>query len=522
MIKSLKQSLDIDLSYSVNSFIYILSGLPILKDLITNDIYSSKTIKKIIKFFVIIFFIVRAISLKFLYFFIIFFLSYRLFENTMVFAYFHIYFFLTILGMFINNKHLNTNKKKYFSLLIFNIDATKFFRANIFWNQLTNLFLNAIIISFFGYLILSPIKYTIMLVVLTFFIRLIGEALNIMFYRKYKYIWYSNNKLYIPVVLICLMLAFMPYFTKTYISLKMIMIITIFVSGMGLIALKYLLEIKDYKLIFKKLSQVVNVMDHKNEKDYLKQAMVAVTEKDKVIDLVKVEGKKGYDFFNTIFFERHKQILLRSAKKYSIILAGIYIVIVYLLLTKDNYYNLVTNFFINRLGWFAIIMFIVNRGAIITQAMFFNCDHAMLRYNFYRERKSLLGLFKRRLVTVTKVNLLPALVIGIGNTILLLLTNNSIMTALIIFLFIISLSIAFSVHYLVIYYLFQPFNKEMEVKKASYSIATFVTYFLTYSVSSINMNPIHMAIVCIIFTIIYVPISLILITKLAPKTFKLN
>ena len=170
-----------------------------------------------------------------------------------------------------------------------------------------------------------------------------------------------------------------------------------------------------------------------------------------------------------------------------------------------------------------MIMFFINRGAIITQAMFFNCDHAMLRYNFYREPKVILELFKKRLLTVVKVNLLPAFVIGIGNIVLLLISKNtySTLTLVTTFLFILSLSIFFSVHYLVIYYLLQPFNKDMEVKKASYSFVTLGTYLLCYILTNLVMTSELLSIFGVLFVIIYVILSLFLVYKIAPRTFKL-
>jgi len=522
MFSCLKQSLDIDIAYSVNSFLYALSKLPGFKNIISNDVYSDKNLKSIISIFGIIFSLGRAIALKFLYFFIIFFVSYKLFPDKMVIGYFNMYFFFTLIGLFINNKLLNTNKKKYFSLILFNMDADKFYKANIFWNQFTNLILNSIMLFFFGRMIISPTKYIIMQIVFTFFIRLIGETFNIMFYKKYNYIWYTNNKLYFPIVLSLFGCAFLPYI-GIHITLTILDISTIITIFLGTLSLIYLLRVKDYKLMYKRLSKVVNVMDHKNEKDYLKQAMVELKDKDKKIEIKKVEGKTGYDFFNTIFFERHKEILLRSARKYSLILVVTYIILGYLVITKTGYCDKVNDFFMNKIGWFGLVMFIVNRGAIITQAMFFNCDHAMLRYNFYREPNSILELFKKRLIIVSKVNLLPAVIIGIGNIALLILTNNTNYITLITnFLYIVSLSIFFSVHYLVIYYLFQPFNKEMEVKKVSYSIMTLITYILTYSLAKIVIEPITLCIIVIVFTVIYVLISLKLVYKYAPETFKLN
>ena len=190
----------------------------------------------------------------------------------------------------------------------------------------------------------------------------------------------------------------------------------------------------------------------------------------------------------------------------------------------SNYNNSIAELLHFKLAIFIIIMFFINRGAIITQAMFFNCDHAMLRYNFYREPKIILELFKKRLITVIKVNLIPAVVIGIGNITLLLISNNnySYLTLITTFLFIISLSVFFSVHYLVIYYLLQPFNKEMEVKKASYSFVTLGTSIISYLLAHLVLTSEILSILGITFVVIYIIIALLLVYKISPRTFKLN
>ena len=523
MISTLKKSLDIEITYTVNSFIYILSKLPILRDLFTEDIYKSKFVKRLVGVFVRLFLFAREIFLKFMYFFIIFYISYKFFFDNMIHSFFHIYFILTLLGMFINNKLLDTNKKKYFSLILFNMDATKYFRATLFYNIVTNTFFNTICILFFVQYLLKPptVIYSFMLIVFTLFVRLVGEVLNIMFYRKYNYIWYTNNSIYFPILIICLGACFLPYL-KIFIPINVMFILTIIFIILGTVSFIYLMNIKDYKLIYKRLSLVTNAMDSKHEKDYLRQAMVDVKDKDKKIDSSKLKNKHGYDMFNTIFFERHKEILLRSARKYSFICIIVYIVLGYLMINKSDYNTSISYFIHNRLAWFVIIMFFINRGAIITQAMFFNCDHAMLRYNFYREPSSLLELFKKRLLTVSKVNLLPAFVIGIGNVVLLIISNDyNFIICLTTFLYIISLSIFFSVHYLVLYYLLQPFNKNLEVKRASYSFATMFTYIISYWLTGLVLNSLVLSIFGIVFMSLYIVISLILVYKFAPETFKL-
>lgn len=79
-------------------------------------------------------------------------------------------------------------------------------------------------------------------------------------------------------------------------------------------------------------------------------------------------------------------------------------------------------FLLNNIAWFVIIMYFINRGSIITQAMFYNCDHSMLTFNFYRNPKVILNIFKTRVLTVSKVNLIPALIIAVGIPILLYLS----------------------------------------------------------------------------------------------------
>ena len=51
MIKYLSKSFEFDLVYTVNSFLYILKDLPILRDLLTDDIYKDSILKKIVKGF---------------------------------------------------------------------------------------------------------------------------------------------------------------------------------------------------------------------------------------------------------------------------------------------------------------------------------------------------------------------------------------------------------------------------------------------------------------------------------------
>ena len=208
----------------------------------------------------------------------------------------------------------------------------------------------------------------------------------------------------------------------------------------------------------------------------------------------------------------------------TIILSILTIVVMIVIFEFPKYNGLINKTIINNIGWIVIIMYFINRGAIVTQAMFFNCDHSMLKFNFYRKPDVIIGLFKKRLSTLIRINLLPTIVISVAIPVILFLTGgvHYNFDYLNIFICVISISIFFSIHYLVIYYLLQPYNEYMKIKSPMYSLISFVTYFISYLFTKININLTLFCILTIIFTFVYTFVALHLIYKKAPYTFKIK
>ena len=179
---------------------------------------------------------------------------------------------------------------------------------------------------------------------------------------------------------------------------------------------------------------------------------------------------------------------------------------------------------LNFLPYFVFVMYIINRGQIITQAMFMNCDHSMLTYSFYRSPKAILGLFKERLKSLIIINLIPAFVIGTGLALILFATGgtDNILNYIVLIVSIIAMSIFFSVHYLVIYYLLQPYNYNSEIKDSRYQIVNFITYIVCYFTLKLQLPTMYFGLFTVCFSIIYCILSLFLAYKLAPKTFKIK
>ncbi|HCR83331.1 MAG TPA: hypothetical protein DIW07_07945 [Lachnospiraceae bacterium] len=133
-------------------------------------------------------------------------------------------------------------------------------------------------------------------------------------------------------------------------------------------------------------------------------------------------------------------------------------------------------------------------------------------------------LFQIRLREIMKINAVPALIIGVGLALVLYAsggTDNP-MNYVVIIVSILCMSLFFSVHYLTIYYLLQPYNAGTEMKSGTYQLVMSATYLVCYFMMKLHMQTLMFGMMTIVFCVLYSIAACILIYKLAPKTFKLR
>ena len=136
----------------------------------------------------------------------------------------------------------------------------------------------------------------------------------------------------------------------------------------------------------------------------------------------------------------------------------------------------------------------------------------------------ILKLFRIRLREIIKINLMPGVILGVGLALLLYAsggTDNP-MNYGILVTSIICMSIFFSVHYLTIYYLLQPYNAGTEIKSATYQIVMSATYLVCFCMMQVRMPILTFGILCIVFCFLYFTVACVLIYRFAPKTFRLR
>jgi hypothetical protein len=237
------------------------------------------------------------------------------------------------------------------------------------------------------------------------------------------------------------------------------------------------------------------------------------------------KNKHGYAYLNALFFERHRRMLLKPmfitlACIGVCFLAGLAATLfipdfssLYIIGINKGFPSLVFIMYI-------LSTFLCQRA---TKAMFYNCDISLLRYAYYRKKNVILSNFRIRLKKVLIINGLPAFAIALALFILGLLANKEQVLSIIpVIVLVLILSVFFSVHHLFMYYVFQPFTTDLDVKNPVYKIVNGIIYMASYMCLQIHQAPSAFVIIILGVTILYTIIALILILRMAPKTFRVK
>lgn len=511
-------------TYRVNSIIYSLKQIPIIKRLLPASLYKSQGLKNIGNFISILMELSSFFVGQLIYILLMIVSVLGWFKTGEANTFLHIFTFLTLCGGIINTFMFNPSKDKYYAMILMNMDAKKYTLSNYYY---------ALIKCFVGFLpftllfgLISGIPYEVCLMMPLFVIsiKLISSCYTLMDYKKNNKVKNENTQSKIYWILICSLIALaygLPYI-GIVLNQTIFLILVGISATLGIYSLNYINKFNKYRQMYKELLTPANIFAFQVENQT--QMMQTVTLKQIDLDTKYSSSKKGFAFFHEIFIKRHNKIITKSAKRTALICLLVLIGFIVGTHINQDFKQQINKMLLVYLPYFVFIMYMINKGSVITQAMFMNCDHSMLTYRFFRTSNVVLKLFKERLKTLIFINLLPAIVIAVGLPILLFLTGgtDNMLNYLILFVSIIAMSIFFSVHYLVLYYLLQPYNVNIEMKSGTYNLAKTITYIAAYTMIRIQLPTISFGIASVIFSILYCFISLGLVYKFAPKNFKLR
>lgn len=249
-------------------------------------------------------------------------------------------------------------------------------------------------------------------------------------------------------------------------------------------------------------------------------------------NVVPVESAStGITYINEIFFARLGHLLKKRIRRTLIVLAVIFLVLIGIVLGA-NYIGVIelplAEAEIMLTGpWHVIIIYVSSFayvGEHFTKFCFYNMDRMMMKNNYYRKPEYLLEAIWIRFKIAIRYNMPIFLLISVGLTVLYFVAGGrSIPILLLALLSTLVMMVFFSVHFLFLYYLIQPYTENMENKSPIYAIATFATFYAPAILVQVT-DALSSRIVLIIygFIIVYLAVGLFAVTKLAPKRFKLR
>ncbi|KNF07686.1 hypothetical protein CLPU_13c00280 [Gottschalkia purinilytica] len=535
MISNIFIIISIQVSMKINGFIYFLKRIPILKKLFERTNYSFLKIKKFISALSLIY---KCISGP-IESGIIFLLTIYLPMNAILkgekkidgifFSIVSFYFLLRI----INSDLLDIKQEKFILVKQMKMHPKDYSLALTVLEEGLNLFSKIIVfIIFFKFINLNALLgVNVALGIVGF--SLFVEAIHLYLFKKYGFS--INNKEAIQVILFVLVVVgnygvvFATDIPK-YINLVGFfnsIITTIYFLILGIIGYLYIYKYDNYWDIINEKNTIENFKDINQTIKEAQFADVKMKEKEfEKKDLSKdiFNDKNGYQYLNEIFFYRHKRMFYRPMIIKSLIVGGVFIVLILInFFTSENLGSQATNVFIDKYTIFIFIMYLLCNSTRIIRSMFYNCDRSLLQYGFYKKGDALLKMFFLRLRKIVYNNIVPTIILCTGIFLTTFIYNPERLLEIIPVLFyIIVLALFFSIHYIFMYYIFQPFTTSLQMKNPFYGLINWIVYFIAY-MSLKSKAPANIVLPIIIgFSIIYIIFAIILVYKKAPQTFRVK
>ncbi len=525
MRQTLRISFSLKNTYRVNSILYAIKQIPILRKILPDALYRMIGFKIAGHIMAYMWEVISAIFGKALYFGCLVGATFFIGESNHTASFgeifLHLFLFGTFIGTMSNTYMLSTHRTKYYAIMLLNVDAKKYNLVNYFYEiiKLVICYSGAFAVLHFAAGI--PWWLSILSVIFTVCIKTAVVGYLLHSFEKGNTVDGTNpfGKLTLLYVILCALLAtVLPLvnFTLPYFATGVIMAAGVILGIFGFLKV---FKFNQYREVSRQTltnAEIVRANPQKN----LRENTVKTISADTSIK----SSKNGFEYLNELFIKRHRKILWKPVVIISAVAFTLFAVANFAVIYVPELGTELNGILLTSLPYFLFIMYAINRGMSYTQALFINCDHSLLTYSVYKKPRNILKLFTIRLRGIVKMNLLPGTIIGVGLSSLLFTSGgtDTPLNYLLLLLTPMAMSIFFSVHNLTIYYLLQPYNNSTEIKSGTYSIVMGATYMLCYMFMNIELPTLYFGAAVLGFSIVYCLAACLLVYKKAPDTFRIR
>ena len=527
MIKTLRISFSLRNTYRVNSILYALKQTPLIGKVIPDEVYEVRAFLIFANVISILWEVITAFLGKILYFLAIFLatslLTEEFYHGGEVQLMLHILVLLSLTGATLNSYLFRPSRDKYYAIFLLGMNAKDYTLVNYCY-AFIKLLAGFTLCAFVFFFTAGASVWECLLIPLSVAgVKVTADACSLWKYERKGTV--RDEGVFHQCIQVCLLLLpFAAAIGLPVLGYALPQVASAIVMGAfllaGLLSLRKILIFRSYRAMMQEFLfyGLALQMDDSAQKQLEKQNARTIS-----ADRGITSRKKGFEFLNELFIKRHRKILWRAVLLQTavvcVLTVGLLVALPFLPEIEE-----LNEMLLSLFPSFVFIMYLLNRGTSFTRALFVNCDHSLLTYSFYKQPKYILKLFTIRLREIIKVNLLPALFMSGGLALILFASGVSVgpVDYAVVGVSIPCLSIFFSVHYLTLYYLLQPYNAGTEIKSVAYQFITGATYFVSYVLLGLEIPFLAFGLGCIACCILYCVVACILVYHLAPNTFKIR
>ncbi|WP_054939640.1 hypothetical protein [Paenibacillus ihuae] len=538
MFSTLNSIIEIRGASGANRLMYYFGRIPLLGKVMNDSVYSRSGLKKTFTAIAVILNILYGFLSKFAYLGLVVFFPIMLAGKELPLSqqydlYLHVVVLLSFGVSAVSSAViLEPKRDKYICVKLMRLPADKYMHAVMTLRGLTFFIYFVPAMMVFAGEYGAPPWHGLLLSLLLTLWRTAAEALHLWIFDRKAIVLVKQTTLVWIVIGAGYLLAFTPLYTgnalldmaATLFNLPMSLALLL----IGMISAVYIARYRGYRNAVDAVTKIDDpLLDMGRMMREANQKQVETKEQDFQEEQLRRDqfaGKNGYAYLNAIFFSRHRRFLVQPVQRRLVIIGALFAAGLLLQLSAPDIFAKLARYLISALPAFIIIMNFSSIGERVCKAMFFNCDLSLLRYGFYRERSAILRNFCIRLLRISMLNLIPATAISLVLNLLILLSGETwgAADALAFCGTILGLSLFFSVHHLFMYYIFQPYSTELNVKNPFFSIVNSIIMAVGIICMQFQSTPAYFAVTVLLTAAAYMVIALFLVYKYSARTFRVK
>lgn len=310
MLKTLRLSLTLKNTYRVNSILYAIKQIPLIKNIIPDSIYSEGGLNVFANVLSVIWTVISTFIGKLLYFLIM--ISavsgiYNLPESQGAALFLQLLLPLTVIGAFMNTLMFDPSKDKYYAMILLNMDARRYTLANYAFSLLRLMLGFTLAALLFGLAMGLNVWECLLVPFFVAGMKISFAAQELKKYEKKGAVRNENKPAVIRFIATFIILALtyaapaFGYILPESVTVAL-MCLTVLAGGLSV---KKIITFNSHRAMYKELltNALTVQMDESAQAKLLKEQSRKSISADSGI----TSSKKGFEYLNELFIKRHKK-----------------------------------------------------------------------------------------------------------------------------------------------------------------------------------------------------------------------